>query len=182
MENKKLLIWIDLYGEWDTENRQPVELISYDHYLDQCVRAVILFKNRITEINLSGGTRDAQDRTECETAGPEFERRLHAAGIVDFKINVNDECLTSVSAILKLLIRWREKYPNTIPLYFCDEARYEANLFIFDKHCEELEITNLKAKESIVSIKRLDTDIVSTKEVQAKRIEAMKKNGLDCII
>lgn len=182
MNNNKVLVWINCYGDWDPENRDPVQMIGYDRYLESCVRAILLLRNRIEKVYLSGGMKNLNDQAECETTKPELEKRLADNGVNDLVIDTDDMCLTSADAIKKLLVCWKEKYSDSSPLYFCDEARYQTNSFIFNSYCDELRITNLESKNVIVPIERIDNHPNSGNEMQQKKMESMLKNGPDCIM
>lgn len=179
MEKKKLLIWMNCYGSWAPELRHPIETIGYNQYLDAFVESISLFKERISDIYISGGMFDANDMSECETTKPELERRFKNKRM-ETNIKTDEDSFTSASIMKKFLTTWKNNYQETIPLIFIDEARFETNKYSFEQFCKELGI-DLDPLSTIIPLPRPDNHPHSTKEFQQQKVELMKEKGIDFV-
>jgi len=176
-KDQKILFWMNCYGGWDPSLRHPIETIGYDQYLDAFVNIVDLLSDRVGVILISGGTKDQFRRTECETTKPELEKRLKSLGI-STNILTDEESVTSQMILAKFLKTWQEEYNDFLPLLFVDDNRFLTNLFVFEHYAKKYGI-NLKPRDVIVPLQRIDNHPHSTKEFQAEKIKKMKELGIE---
>jgi hypothetical protein len=181
MQPKPILAWVNSYGPWDPNARTPVETAGCDHYLDEVVHTLSLFKNRITDIYLSGGLYDQQDRTECETVGPELKKRLATQGMGRCPFHIDEASVTSISIVRTFVQTWHASYPHHLPILFTDEARYETNAYALEYFIKKYALSFPPINEILIPIKRLDNHPDSTPERQAAKLKRMKKLGVEVV-
>ncbi|HSI20749.1 MAG TPA: hypothetical protein VLA04_03545, partial [Verrucomicrobiae bacterium] len=129
---KPIVAWINCYGHWDPENRNPVETAGYDQYLTGVTQALYALQDRVGAVYISGGMYDSLHRTECATTAPEILRRLSALKSNIRTILADESSVTSISIAKKFLDTWEKEYPNHAPLLFCDEVRFPANAYVLE--------------------------------------------------
>lgn len=178
--NTPLLIWINAYGSWDPELRDPVETIGYNQYLNEVASHLAVLKDRVQAVYLSGGMKDANGQTEAATTIPELEKRLAARGVT-LTIQADEQSLTSISIVKKFLQTWQEQYAECHPLLFCDEVRYATNAYVLEQLAQQQGITLPPVNQVLVSIKRLDIHPNSTQEKQQEKLERMRERGIDAV-
>lgn len=179
MNNKKVLVWMNCYGGWAPNLRQPIETIGYNQYLNDFVEAVSIIADQIEAIYISGGMYDSLNRTECETVRPELEKRLQKVGI-NIEIQTDENSLTSASIMYKFLKTWKEKYSDCVPILFVDAVRYKINMFTCEYYCKELKI-DLNPIDVLVPLIRLDNNQNSTLEAQDKKLQVIKEKGVEYV-
>lgn len=179
-KNKKYLVWMNCYGAWAPELRHPIETIGYNSYLNDFIEAIVPLASEVADIYISGGMYDSLDRTECETTKPELEKRFRKLGL-NFLIKTDEKSVTSIDIMERFLTTWKNQYPDTIPILFVDEPRYETNCFTFEYFCQKYGINNLDAKSVIISLARLDNHPNSTLETQAEKLKLMKEKGVEYV-
>ena len=178
-DNPRILIWINCYGAWAPDLRQPIETIGYDQYLSGVTSAVVSLKDQVDTIYVSGGLLDKNGRSECATTIPELQRRLSTVGVSRVTIQADESSITSISIARKFLEVWHSEYPETIPMLFCDQVRYETNLFILDHLKKVNQYVLPPLREILIPIPRLDNHQNSTPEKQAEKLNHMRQLGVD---
>lgn len=180
MQSKPLLIWINCYGTWDPQLRDPVETEGYNQYLNAIAEYLSTIKEQIDTIYISGGMLDTLGRTECQTVKPELEQRLSSIGITT-SIQTDEESLTSISIVKKTIATWHDRFPNHQLILICDSVRAEVNKYVLEQVLAQHNVTDVAADNIVVSFPRKDTHPHSTPEFQAKKLQAMKEKGIDAI-
>ncbi len=175
----KILVWVNCYGAWAPDLRHPIETIGYDQYLEGITNAIATIADRIEVIYASGGMVDQQGRTECATTIPELMQRMKTKSSNQFTIQADEDSLTSISIARKFLQVWSTQYPETTPLLFCDQVRYDTNAFVLEQLAKQngLELPNIAS--ILIPIHRLDIHPNSTPEKQAEKLKVMKEKGVD---
>lgn len=176
---ERYLIWINCYGAWDPQTRSKIETTGYDSYLNNVVSSIAALDGEIT-IYLSGGMLDQKGLTECQTTGPELEKRLKKAGVYQ-KINYDEDSLTSISIVRKFINTWQENYSDCTPVLFCDLVRYEINLFVLKEILKQKNISQLDPDKVVTAFERLDDHPHSTPEKQHEKLLLLQKHGIDKI-
>lgn len=179
-QEKRVLVWINCYGGWRPDLRDPAETKGYDQYLDGVVDRLSNLDGEIEAIYLSGGMLDNDGQTECETTGPELKKRLSKIGI-NRPIQYDEESITSPSIARKFLQTWHEKYTGCQPILFTDKVRFITNAYSLEYFSQKYQIELPPIEKILIPIERLDTHPHSTIEYQKRKLERMKKEGVEAI-
>ena len=177
--SKKVLVWINCYGHWQPEDRDPLETIGYNQYLASFVESVVSLKNRIDRIYISGGMLNSKGLTECETVEPELTRRLKTLGLT-IQIVRDEESLTTISIARRFVETAKEKISNCTPLLFCDEVRYQTNLYLVAYFAKKVNFS-ISPKQVVVPLARLDNHPDSSLATQKEKIERMQREGVEVV-
>lgn len=178
--DKRVLAWINCYGGWNPDLRDPAETRGYDQYLDGVVHHLNDLEGGIEAIYLSGGMLDSDGQTECETTGPELKKRLSKIGI-NLPIQYDEESVTSPSIARKFLQTWREEYTGCQPILFTDKVRFITNAYSLKYFSQKYQIELPPIEKILIPIERLDIHPHSTIEYQKQKLERMKKEGVEAI-
>jgi hypothetical protein len=179
MAAQPILVWVNSYGPWSPEFRTPVETIGSDMYLNQVADAIVVFKNRVSDIYVSGGMYDAENLTECETVIPELKRRLAARGFARPTIHPDEGSVTSITIIRTFLETWHKSYSHHTPVFFTDEARYTTNAYIMEYFVKKLGLQFPPIDEVMIPVRRIDDHPDSSPEKQAEKLHKMKTLGVE---
>jgi len=176
-ENKKIIFWLNCYGHWQPETRQPIEMIGYNQYLNAFIKAVVLLKDRIEAIYISGGLLNSQGQSEAETLKLEIKKRLNSTKI-NLPIYLDEKSLSTITITRVFVKTIKEKYPNYIPILVCDEVRYKTNCYLIEYFSKQFNF-KLDPKETVLPLPRIDTHPNSTIEAQSQKLQAMKLEGVE---
>ncbi len=176
---RKILFWVNCYGGWDPDRRNPLETIGYNHYLNQVVEALVVLKDQLGAIHVSGGMYDDKGQTEIETTIPELKRRLRLQGI-QTEIHGDDESVTSISIVKKCLSTLKHYYPDDAPILVSDTFRAEINRYTVQEVAAQLGLV-VEPRKVVLAFDRQDDHPHSTIEQQAKKLARMKKIGADAM-
>ena len=177
--DKPILAWMNCYGAWAPELRDPIETAGYSEYLDAVVDHLAVLKSRLSALYVSGGMRDEQGRTECETTIPELRKRLEVKGITDLEIVADEESLSSITIDRIFLRTWRDRYSDHYAILFCDEARYPTNAYVLEYFGAMFGIELPPISEILIPLNRRDIHPNSRPEVQVKKLLEMKMLGVE---
>jgi len=176
---KPILAWMNCYGSWAPELRQPIETIGYNEYLNAVVDALVVLKDRVEVLYVSGGMYDQNGKTECETTIPELIKRLQAKGVTSLEIIADEKSVTSITIVKTFLTVWQEKYQDHLPILFTDEARYATNAYTLRYFSDKFGLQIPPIGEILIPIPRKDCHQNSTPEKQAEKLRLLKEQGVE---
>lgn len=153
-------------------------MAGYDEYLTAAVKTIENLKPPVKAIHLSGGMLDENGLTECQTVKPELEKRLRECGITT-PIITDEESLTTISIAKKFVSTYLHQYPAYKPLLFTDEVRAEVNRYAVGYFLKQAGESIESVDDMVVPLPRHDTHPHSTIEFQRKKLEEMKKRGIE---
>jgi hypothetical protein len=179
MNTAPILAWVNCYGAWDPQLRQPLETIGYNEYLNGVAEAIFALRERIRVVYVSGGMYDERGLTECETTIPELKRRLETKGMSVPEIMADEESVTSITIVKTFLRVWQEQYADHQAVLFCDAIRYHTDAYVLEHFAAKFGYDLPLVREILVPFPRLDPHPHCAPEKQAEKLEKMKKDGVE---